>query len=79
MAHEMKFIIYLKIHVLISTVCFHFFLQFYIAENNLETLARQMLFLSLALEPKESLGLQGNVLCNVVKVLSYTCWWFFTE
>ncbi|XP_075773689.1 dynein axonemal assembly factor 3 isoform X1 [Pelodiscus sinensis] len=32
--------------------------QFYIVENNLEALGRQLLFLSLALEPPEKMGLQ---------------------
>ncbi|XP_066484965.1 dynein axonemal assembly factor 3 isoform X2 [Tiliqua scincoides] len=32
--------------------------RFYVLENNLETLGRQLLFLSLALEPAEKMGLQ---------------------
>ncbi|CAM4618528.1 unnamed protein product [Lepidochelys kempii] len=35
-------------------------INFYIVENNLEALGRQLLFLSLALESPEKLGLQGK-------------------
>lgn len=34
--------------------------QFYVLENNLETVARHMLFFSLALEDPEKMGLQGQ-------------------
>ncbi|KAJ7313947.1 hypothetical protein JRQ81_005773 [Phrynocephalus forsythii] len=35
-------------------------INFYVLENNLETIGRQLLFLSLALEPSEKRGLQGK-------------------
>ena len=39
------------------SVCF---MQFYVAESSLELLARHMLFLTLASEPLDQLGLQGH-------------------
>jgi hypothetical protein len=36
--------------------------QFYVLENNLETVARHMLIFSLALEEPEKMGLQGQLL-----------------
>lgn len=36
--------------------------QFYVLENNLEAVARQMLIFSLALEDPEKMGLQGQCL-----------------
>ena len=35
-------------------------LQIYVVENSLEIYARHLLLLSVALEPKERLGLQGK-------------------
>ena len=35
-------------------------LQIYVVENSLEIYARHLLLLSIALEPKERLGLQGK-------------------
>ena len=36
-------------------------LQFYILENNLELYARAILFLTIALEPQNRMGLQGKM------------------
>ena len=38
--------------------------QFYVAESSLELLARHMLFLTLASEPLDRLGLQGHSLSH---------------
>ena len=47
-----------------------FFFQFYILENNLEIYARDMLFLTIALEPQSRMGLQGKIFfemqCNLI-------------
>ena len=41
---------------------FYFLLQIFVVENNLEIYARDFLLLSIAFEPKERLGLQGQLL-----------------
>ena len=38
-----------------------FFLQIYVVENNLEIYGRVLLLLSIAFEPKDRLGLQGEL------------------
>ena len=44
-----------------SRLCY-FLLQIFVVENNLEIYARDFLLLSIAFEPKERLGLQGQLL-----------------
>ncbi len=52
---------------------FHLFrLQFYVLENSLELYARDMLLLSVLLEPPEKMGLQGEGGHSLTHSLTHT-------